>query len=197
MPIDFLPTAINAGGQVVGANHFEPGLWDHAMLWKDGKEQDLGTLPGGIISHANAINDRGQVVGVSTSQEVGDHTSTWVDHAFLWEDGKMRDLGLPRHGKGGEANSINNKGQVVGTSDIRYQKMEGKTLNYIAGPQAILWMNGNAYNLNDLITKETDWVLNQAFAINDRGQIVGLGYRTKDENGHLVRSLRVFFLTPR
>src|SRR5215213_3163155 len=46
---------------------------------------DLGTLPGGNESGAYSINSRGQVVGTST-------TASGRYHAFLWEDGQMRDL---------------------------------------------------------------------------------------------------------
>src|SRR5436309_1280046 len=45
--------------------------------------RNLGTLPGGRVSFAYAINHAGQVVGVS---EVG-------SGAFLWQNGVMTDLG--------------------------------------------------------------------------------------------------------
>jgi probable HAF family extracellular repeat protein len=46
---------------------------------------DLGTL-GGNQSQAAAINPTGQVVGNSL-------TATGQTHAFLWDNGKMTDLG--------------------------------------------------------------------------------------------------------
>ena len=48
---------------------------------------DLHTL-GGSESYASDINERGQVVGAS-ERKTG-------KHAFLWEDGTMRDLGTLR-----------------------------------------------------------------------------------------------------
>jgi probable HAF family extracellular repeat protein len=70
--------------------------------------RNLGMLPGGDYSEAYAINDDGQVVGTS-------QTASAREHAFLWQDGKMRDLGT-LGGRYSSAYAINNRGQVVGTS---------------------------------------------------------------------------------
>src|SRR5690349_17705259 len=61
------------------------------------------------------INDRGQIVGASTVIISGYE----VEHAFLWNDGAMIDLGT----LGGEfsrsaAGHINNHGQIAGRSQI-------------------------------------------------------------------------------
>jgi probable HAF family extracellular repeat protein len=46
--------------------------------WDNCRITDLGTLPGDEFSGANGINDRGQIVGTSS-------TSTGFGHAVLWQ----------------------------------------------------------------------------------------------------------------
>jgi probable HAF family extracellular repeat protein len=76
---------------------------------------DLGTLPGGGGSQAFDINSRGQVVG--SSNTASGCPNACERHAFLWEDGRMTDLGtLPPGGTLSSASSINARGQVVGSS---------------------------------------------------------------------------------
>ena len=106
--------AINDRGQVVGTSgsSFRNDRGDtigqsaHAFLWQDGSMTDLGVVPGDLASHAVAINNRGQVVGVSH----GDSTQT----AFVWEKGKL--TGLPKLPRGGMSapTAINDRGQIVG-----------------------------------------------------------------------------------
>jgi len=50
----------------------------HAFLYENGAMIDLGTLPGGNFSEANAINNHGQVVGDSSS------AASPFSHATLW-----------------------------------------------------------------------------------------------------------------
>ena len=76
----------------------------------DGTMTDLGNL-GGAWASASGINDRGQVVGGST-------TTAGSGHAFLWEKGVMTDLGTLGEGNSyaSYASGINARGQVVGDS---------------------------------------------------------------------------------
>jgi probable HAF family extracellular repeat protein len=113
---------------------------------------DLGTLPGGTESDAFAMNDSTQVVGVAnTSSEV---------HAFLWQNGKMTDLGSP--GANSKAFGINNSSQVVGFS----------AANVFPGTEhAVLWQNGV---MTDLGTP-SGFTDSAGHAINVSGQVVGAG----------------------
>jgi probable HAF family extracellular repeat protein len=87
----------------------------------DGRLIDLGAL-GGTSSSARDINNRGQVVGEST-------TATGETHAFLWQDRRMIDLGT-LGGAFSAAEGINNRGQVVGWSETP------------SGTHAFLWEDG-------------------------------------------------------
>ena len=81
----------------------------HAVRWENGKPRDLGTL-GGTTSSANAVNDRGRVVGVSSlKHDAG-------QHAFLWENGRMRDLGTLPGDTTSAATGIDSRDRVVGWS---------------------------------------------------------------------------------
>ncbi|MFO1338236.1 MAG: hypothetical protein U1F53_08365 [Burkholderiaceae bacterium] len=59
-----LAMAMNNLGDVVG---YAPALkapsFDTAVLWRGGKAIDLGRYPGGTVSRAYGVNDKGQVVG--------------------------------------------------------------------------------------------------------------------------------------
>lgn len=120
----------NNRGQIVGISQTGPinpvmGSPDvHGVLWRDGEIIDLGTL-GGIGSITGTVNDRGQVVGAALNNIPGSFggslaiqlpfpTATQL-HAFLWENGVMRDLGT-LGGPDSEAQYVNERGQIAGQS---------------------------------------------------------------------------------
>ncbi len=110
---------MNNAGQVVGASgvcapydprYALPLQPRHALLWRDGKPVDLGSLGGQLQNSAFAINDRGQIVGAS------DIAGDTYQHAFFWQNGRMTDLGTLPGDVVSAAVAINNRGQVTGVS---------------------------------------------------------------------------------
>jgi len=160
---------INNRGQVVGtatnavADPFSLGGWypattqTRAFLWEHGAKRDLGTL-GGPDAVGFSVNQSGQVIGYSyTSYTPNPDTGVPTIDPFLWDNGKMIDLGS-FGGEAGYPQWINNKGQVVGGS-------------YLPGFQALhafLWYKGA---LNDLGTLGGS--VSNSFWINEAGDAVG------------------------
>jgi probable HAF family extracellular repeat protein len=164
---------INDSGQVAGWGR--AGSDARAFIWSAaGGMTLLGDLPGGeIFSHALAISDGGQVVGRSVAKA--------GSHAFLWTAaGGMQDLGdLPGGSDDSVAYGNNDNGQVVGDS-------WGAT-----GPRAFLWTSGTGMqDLNNMLDASgVGWRLGSASAINNAGQIVGLGINALGKQ-------HAFLLTP-
>jgi probable HAF family extracellular repeat protein len=156
------PMALNNRGQVAGGSNLAGDLTLHPFLWDRGVLTDLGTL-GGSFGVANWINDTGDVVGGSTNQ------NDQAFLAFLWRNGVMTNLGTLSSDACSNAGGINPKGQVVGTS--------AKTCTFTAADRrAFLWENGQIIDLNIFLRPGSSLQqLTDAFGINDRGEIAGLG----------------------
>ncbi len=112
--------------------------------------RDLGTL-GGSYSFAFGINAGGEVVGASA-------TSAGQDHAFLWTNETMTDLGTLEGGATSAARGINQSGDVVGESGTA----EGTS-------HAFLWHQGVMTDLGTL----DGFGSSAANSINGVGQVVG------------------------
>ena len=163
--------AINNKGQVVGSSQNANPNINRAFLWQNGQITDLGTLEGSIDSLATGINNKGQVIGYADTVS--------QTHAFLWQNGQMTDLGLLADSSLSAANGINNKGQVVGIAN----KLNLHTYPFT---HAFLWQNGQLTDLNTLLPAESGWVLAEATAINDKGQIIGTGTHAGNGAGFLL-----------
>lgn len=153
--------AVNDQGHIVGASDIDRRGTRHGFFYADKRMHDLGTI-GGSVSHANAINNTDQIVGESEN-------AAGRMRAFLWDRGKMADLGtLADDGPGAQstANGINDAGWVVGESSARWS---GQTC-------AVLWRRGQpAQDLNRLVPPGSGWKLSRATAISPNGNIVGEG----------------------
>jgi probable HAF family extracellular repeat protein len=169
---------INDSGEAVGVaglcgNTILPNFvaGPHAVVWEtDGSVHDLGNLGGtvnpamlGVGNAAMAINNRGQIAGLSALK--GNTTF----HPFLWtKQFGMRDLGVLPGDLVGAGLAINNRGEIVGASVSAPGPASGN-------PRAFLWRDGVMNDLNDLVQTDAPLYLLQAFSINDSGEIVGIG----------------------
>jgi probable HAF family extracellular repeat protein len=172
---------INDRGQVAGAalnnipdpySFFDLGILGssngtqtRSFLWEKGKKmQDLGTL-GGPDAGVGILNERGQIVGGSYTNGTPNSyngqnclPNVPTQDPFFWEKGTMIDIGTLGGNCGGPA-SINNHGQVVGTSDLK-----GDAIYH-----PFFWEKGQ--KIQDLGT--FGGRLGAASWINDAGEVVG------------------------
>jgi probable HAF family extracellular repeat protein len=185
-------TAINGAGQIVGradtpfaGTRFgtpSDGPY-HAVLWQHGAMQDLADLlsAAGVdtrsSSVATALNAAGHVVGTAWAQPL-------ENQGFLWQEGVttfFRDLPGPPGRMRFFPSSINAAVQIVGMGLVSGIVME--PIRYF-----LLWQEGHAVELHDLLPADADWTFLSVEAVNDAGQIVGGG-------SHQARG-RAFLLSP-
>jgi probable HAF family extracellular repeat protein len=174
-------TGINNRGQAVGWAEntvHDPTcvaprqvLQFRAVIWpKHGGIEELSPFAGDTTSAATAINDEGQVVGISgiCDRAVGRFSAA---HAVLWHDGTVTDIGNFGGIAWNTPAAINHKGQIVGFSDFPGDSSGAGNFH------AFLWIQD--LGIQDLGTLPGD-VFSLAFGINDRGQVVG---QSLDANG--------------
>jgi probable HAF family extracellular repeat protein len=120
--------------------------------------RSLGTL--GVDSQALAINDSGVVVGSSRLRR-----ERLPAHAFLWQNGRMRDLGTLGRDLGSDlpnvssAVAINDRGQVLGNSSVDQNSPVS---------HAFVWQAGRMTAVTTVLGPDS-----YGQALNERGQVVG------------------------
>jgi probable HAF family extracellular repeat protein len=165
--------AINDSGDVVGESYLGPNInsnIEHAFLYRNGIMRDLGTLQPGGLSWATAINASGEITG---SAGFMPSSGGWYPHAFLYANGVMTDLGTPSTSVT-YATGINASGQIVGWG---YPAARGGDYAFLYTPAS------GMLDLNSILPLNSGWVVTNAHAINDAGQIVGTGkYQGQDSS---------------
>ena len=170
-------TAANSRGQIVGWS--ENGVNDptcvppfqvrqfRAVIWQpDGTMQELPPLPGDSTSAATAINELGQVVGISGSCDVAIGRFS-ARRAVLWENGVPIDLGSLGGVAWNTATAINDHGTVVGFSNLPPSPTFPPDARHY---QAFIWTK--ATGMQSLGTLPGD-IRSVANDINDNNQVVG------------------------
>jgi probable HAF family extracellular repeat protein len=169
--------AANNRGQIVG--WAENGVNDascvvpfqvrqfRAVIWQpDGTMQELPPLPGDSTSAATAINDLGQVVGISGSCDVAIGRFS-ARRAVLWDNGVPTDLGSLGGVAWNTATAINNHGVVVGFSNLPPSSSFSPGARHY---QAFIWTK--ATGMQSLGTRTGD-VRSVANDVNDSNQVIG------------------------
>ena len=158
----------------------------HAFLWKRGivgkgrksagRPRDLGPLRGYVNSFAYGVNRQGEVVGSATDDSVdfdGESPEKNAKRAaFLWHGGKITALPKLPGRKHSEAFALNDSSVIAGT----------------CGDRAVIWEQGRVTDLNTCLPPSSGWTLEEAKAINNKGQIAGFG--------QLSGQRHLFLLTP-
>jgi probable HAF family extracellular repeat protein len=181
--LDGAATAINQWGEAVGISGvcdgaIGGGTAEHMVVWRHGRVvQKLPTLGGSYWNTPMDVNDRGNIAGFSDLPGDGPTIGQANFQAFFWSRRPYVCNGATVHGGSScnlgslspnvisQALGVNNRDQVVGTSQI--------VVGSSAQNHAFIWQNGRMTDLNDLVAPGTTLTLTIAQDINDRGEIAG------------------------
>jgi probable HAF family extracellular repeat protein len=159
------PTCCTSGPTCHQVLQFLPAVWE---LGPPDQIHDLPLISGDTSGAATAINDNGQIVGISgiCDQAVGRHTAK---HAVLWENGTVTDIyPNPPAPWWNTPTAINQRGDVVGfAGDPAF--VEGDILH------AFMWTREDGIReLKPLPRRNPPHVDSEAYGINEDRQVVGV-----------------------
>jgi len=157
------------GTQVLG---FKP------VIWESGRTQprELPLLGADTAGAATALNNRGQVVGISgeCGTAVG---GVSAKHAVLWDNGAVIELKNPNGaGYWNTPNMINERGDVVGFAGV-----PGDVAGAYTPP--FLWTRKQGFRILSMLDGD---VGGSAQSINNHGQIVGFAYTDPNAAAHAL-----------
>jgi probable HAF family extracellular repeat protein len=169
-------TGANHDGRVVGwaengvhdSNCVAPQVLQfHPVFWgpESNQPQDLPLITGDTSGSATAINNKGQIVGISgiCDQAVGRYTAK---HAVLWNNGIPSDIGNLGAELWITPMAINQRGDIVGFGATSASDLNGDYL------RAFIWTREDGMKQIDPLPL-ADHVLSQATGLNESGQVVG------------------------
>lgn len=176
--------AINNSGMVAGGAA-TPTQTDFisqtAFLWYGGQPINLGTLDGSACpdcsSEGSAASANGSVAMISETATIdpnGEDFCEFGTHrqclAAVWRNGRLNALPRLSGGNNSSAYWINNRGEIVGVSEIGTSDSDCATPFQVRRFEAVKWAsNGQATPLPPLAGDTVSF----AFSNNDSGQVVG------------------------
>jgi probable HAF family extracellular repeat protein len=159
---------------------YNPSLGQYQVLrqkpvvWENGHIKELPTYGGDPDGFAIAINDHGQAAGASgTCSTLNVISGVYLApvHALFWDHGKAINLGSLGGAFGNEAHGMNNRGQVVGVSDLAGDAVfHGFVWSQSTGMQDIPPVKGDEYSA--------------ALGINDQGVVTAVSIDSTFTNLH-------------
>ncbi len=163
---------VNNAGAVTG--EWSPGGFaQHAFLYANGTNSDIGTVPGTVYTVAYALNDSNVVVG--------EGSSLFATYAFAYVDGTMTNLTTAPNLYAIARAVNNNTSQIVGESTVTG-----------GGIHAVIFLGGGG--LTDLGVLPTgDY--STAYGINDSGVIVGYSTVISGSRPNTVTNIYAFITT--
>lgn len=168
---DSIAHGINSAGTLVGVITSSNTFGEDREIYACPVQQVLGdgTTPG----EALAINEAGDIAGY-----------LWPGFEkhipFLYAGGALNQLPIPAPYTFGDATGLNNSDVVIGILTA---------VDPVRSASAV-WHDGIAVLLNDLLPAGcVDWTLDTATAINNRGDIVGIGRKAGIAHAYLLQAV--------
>ena len=143
-----------------------------ATLWKKGRPEALPLLEGYPCTVLDAINAKGDAVGVAyspTEEDCGEGSRLRLRFSML---------------KHSLATAEDQSIKMLNLEDAQYLL----SLNKSEIPHAFLYRNGKTVDLNKVVSNGAGWIFIEATGINDRGDITVIGIKG--------RQVRAVVLTP-
>ena len=170
---------INDAGFTVGS-YYRYGLYGTSAILIEPPYGDVQSkadvifLPSAFGGYATAINENNLIVGTSAS----DSTSGTYAAAYVYDGVVVEYLDPLPGGLHSGAADIDDFDRVVGYSESS------------SGNRAVMWdgATGSIQDLNEFLVAGSCWVLSSAVAINNAGDIVGLGLLNGQPHGFLLSS---------
>ncbi|MGH3139704.1 MAG: hypothetical protein ACRDQE_08215 [Gaiellales bacterium] len=155
---------VDDAGTAVGTLFTEPH-GSAPFVYENGVLTILPSVPTAAETAADAINNSGQIAGM-TFDPLG---------IVLWDGTSWQPVATPALVEP-EIHDMNNCGQIVGAHhpDVFFK------------PHAFLIANGVGVDLNSQIPAGSGWRLGTATAINDSGEIAGVGHHNGRQHAFLL-----------